>query len=135
MKKLIYLGFLLVIMAFLLYCAGVPEYSESREGTYSLILTQNFSGAEYQKINNQSSGLTGTWQAVDNSRNLYSEIQFDDQNNFMERVYQKLTNEIVASYEGDYKVNLDVIEIVTNKGNAYLFSFDLNSNTLQLSAK
>lgn len=135
MKKLIYFGLLILVFAILLNCAGMPDESNSPDGTYSFILTQNFKGIEYNKINNQNLGLTGTWQAEDNSRNLYSEIQFDEQNNFLERVYQKLNYEIVASYQGEYNVNLNVLEIITNKGSVYLYSFDLNTNKLQLSAK
>lgn len=135
MKKLICLGFLTLVIALLFNCAGMPEGSSSPDGTYSFILNHNFQGAEYQKLNSQTPGLVGSWRAEDNSRNLYSVIQFDGNSNFLEEVHSKLTHEIMGSYEGDYNINVDLLEIMANKGNVYLFSFTLNTDKLQLSAK
>ena len=135
MKKLICLGLLTLVIALLFNCAGMPEESSSPDITYSFILNHNFQEAEYQKLNNQTQGLVGSWQAENNSRNLYSIIQFDDNNNFLEQVHNKLTHEIMGSYEGNYNINIDLLEIMANKGDVYQFSFNLNADKLQLSAK
>jgi hypothetical protein len=135
MKKLIFLGFLILIFSFLFNCAGVPEEASSSEGSFSLILNPNFQAAEYQRINDQNAGLVGTWQADDNSRNLYSQIQFDENSNFLERVYGKLTHELMGSYAGKYNITADALEIVLDKGDMHIFSFNIIANRLQLSTK
>ena len=135
MKKLVFLGLLILIFALLLNCAGVPVEGSSSEGSFSLILNPNFQTAEYQKIDDQNSGLVGTWKANDNSRNLYSVIQFDENNNFLERAYDKLTHELMGSYAGKYNINDDALEIVLDKGDMHVFSFSIIADRLQLSTK
>lgn len=135
MKKLIYLGFLTLLIGLILNCAGPPESLSSNEPYESFILNNNFQIAEYQKIDSQIPGLVGAWQADDDSRNLYSILQFDDNDNFIERVHNQLTHETVASYEGEYNINVDVLEIKVEQGSVYQFFFNLDANKLQLSAK
>jgi len=134
MKKLIYPGFLTLSFAILLRCAGMPDES-SESQTFSFIFTGNFQQVVYEKVGQQGSDLTGDWIAEDEDRGLYSIIQFDGNNNFAETVHSKLAQEVMASYEGKYNVNRDALEIEAKNGSMFLFTFNINTNQLRLSAK
>lgn len=135
MRKLIYPGLLILVIAVLINCAGMPDSSSDSSTSNSFIFNSHFQSVLYEKIGNQNSGLVGEWMAEDNSRNLYSVIEFDQNNNFVEKVRSKLSHEVVAFYEGKYHVNTGVLEIAANDGNMFLFTFDINANRLLLSAK
>lgn len=135
MRKLIYLGLLILAIAVLVDCAGMPESSSYSSTSDSFIFGNHFQSVLYEKIGNQNTGLVGEWIAEDNSRNLYSVIEFDQNDNFVEKVQRKLTQEMVASYEGKYNVSSEVLEIVANNGNMFRFTFNISANHLHLSAK
>lgn len=135
MRKIIFLGFLTLAIAVLINCGGMPEESSSSESTSSFIFNNAFQSIVYEGIGNQTTGLIGDWRAEDNSRNLYSVIDFDENNNFVEKVQSKLTHETIAYYEGKFSVNSDVLKIVANDGSVFSFAFNINANSLQLLAK
>jgi hypothetical protein len=135
MRKSIYPGLLTLLIAMLFGCAGMPDSSSESSTSDSYIFGNNFQSVVYESIGNQNLGLIGGWIAEDNGRNSYSVIEFDQNNNFVEKVRSQLTHEIIASYDGKYNVNIDVLEIVANDGDIFEFAFSINANRLQLSAK
>jgi hypothetical protein len=135
MRKSIYPGLLTLLIAMLFGCAGMPDSSSESSTSDSYIFGNNFQSVVYESIGNQNLGLIGGWIAEDNGRNSYSVIELDQNNNFVEKVRSQLTHEIIASYDGKYNVNIDVLEIVANDGDIFEFAFSINANRLQLSAK
>ena len=135
MSKLIYLGFLTLVVAVLFRCAGMPGYSNESSTSSSFIFNNNFQSAVYESIGNQTGGLIGNWLAEDKSTNRYSVIEFDQNDHFVEEVRSALTQETIATYKGSYNVNADALEIASNDGGMHVFAFSINANLLQLAAK
>ena len=134
MKKFIYLSFLTLIFSILIRCGGMPDESPDSQ-IFSFIFNGNFQKVVYEKVGQQGNDITGEWIAKDENRGFYSIIQFDENNNFAETVHSKLNREVMASYEGEYNVNKDDLEIESKNGSMFLFAFSINTNQLHLSAK
>jgi hypothetical protein len=135
MRKLIYLGFLTLTVAVLFRCAGMPGSYGDSSTSDSFILNGSFKSVVYEEVGNQNIGLIGNWMTENKSLNRYSVIGFDQNNNFVEQVRSALTHEIIVTYKGSYNVNADALEIASNDGGMRVFSFNINANLLQLSAK
>jgi len=135
MKKYIFTGLLIIVVAIFFGCWGQPEseYYPTAQSP-SFILNGNFGSIEYElfeAINNQQ--LMGTWQAKNDRQNASSKIQFTEEGQFQEKVYSDLTSELLANYEGNYTATNNLLIVTLDSGESYRFTYTLSGDYLKIS--
>ena len=135
MKRYIFTGFIIFVVAVFLGCAGQPEssYDKSTQSS-SFILNGNSKTVNYLLIDtNNGLQLAGTWQAKNNQWNASSKIRFSQDGKFQENVYSNLTSELLANYQGSYTATNNILIVTLNSGDSYRFTYKLSGDYLQIS--
>jgi hypothetical protein len=135
MKKYIFTGLLVIVVAIFFGCWGMPESeSGSTAQSSSFIMNGNTKTVDYLLIDaNNGQQLTGIWQAKNNRQNASSKIQFTEDGRFQETVYSELTSELLDNYEGSYTATDGILIVTLNSGESYRFAYTLSGDYLKIS--
>ena len=135
MQKYIFIGILILAVAILFGCFGqsineYPYYTKSA----SFILNGNIGAVDYRLIETPAStDILGTWLARNDQVNTSSKIQFTEKGKFQEKVYNNLTSELLANYQGSYITANKLLIITLNSGESCRFTYKLSGDYLQIS--
>jgi hypothetical protein len=135
MQKYIFIGILILAVAILFGCFGqsineYPYYTKSA----SFILNGNIGAVDYRLIETPANtDILGTWLARNDQVNTSSKIQFTEKGKFQEKVYNNLTSELLANYQGSYTATNNNLIVTLNSGDSYRFTYKLSGSYLQIS--
>jgi hypothetical protein len=129
MKKIINYLFLAVVIVSFIGCVGMPEYSSSPE--YSSIVRGNLTEIMLTGINHEQD-IIGLWKGKNIQNSTHSKITFDEDGYVWEDIYSDLTGDKIATIEGQYSTQNDILEISNIEGDVYQFEYLLKSGQLKL---
>ena len=133
MKKYIFIGFLILTVTMFFGCPGQPGYEPPSTGL-STVLGGNQPEISLIRIGNvQQNGLVGMWQAKTDEFKTFSQISFDKNDQYQEKVYSELTNELLNAYEGSYTATNDILIVMLTSGESYRFMYTLSGDYLKIS--
>jgi hypothetical protein len=132
MKKRIVHSFMIFIISILVACAG-NTIEESSPGDYSHLLNVNAISIEYYLISLENeSDLAGLWETKAAVEHTRSQLQFNSDGSFLEKVQHKLTKEEIVSYAGKYQVVGDELTMTMHDGKTFYYLYSIKDNILRL---